>query len=114
MEFETKKEGDILLVKPLINSITASSSSNFREKMVSLIHQGNKKFLLNLSQVEFIDSSGLGAIISILKILTVDAGKIAICKARNPVSNLFKMTRLNNVLNLFEEEKEALNSLSDS
>lgn len=108
MNVEIKKDGAIVIVKPLDKSIDASVSTDFKGKMVDVINQGNNFFLLNLSKVEFIDSSGLGAIISVLKILTKNNGKFVICELKNPILHLFKVTRLDKVFKICSSEKDGL------
>jgi anti-sigma B factor antagonist len=114
MNFESKKEGDIILVKPLSKKIDAASSKEFKGSMVDLINQGNNFCLLNLSQVDFIDSSGLGAIISILKNLRLNKGNIVICEIKAPVLNLLKLTRMDQVFDICSNEKDGLALLINS
>lgn len=111
MNMETKQENGILIVKPLEKSIEAVNSKEFKGKVCDLISQGNKNIILNLSQVEFIDSSGLGGLISILKLLASSQGRIVICEAQEQARRVFNLTRLDHVFQLFSTEKEALNSL---
>jgi len=113
MDMQTKKEGDVLLVKPMINSINVNTSASFKTKFNDLIAQGNLIILLNLSEIDFIDSSGLGAIISVLKSLSRNKGHLAICGAKTPVVNLFSLTRLDRVLKLCSNEKEGMQSLQN-
>ncbi len=108
MNIETKQDNGLLFVKPLDKSIEAANSKDFRGKIIDLINQGNSIVILNLSQVEFMDSSGLGALISILKLLANSQGKIVICEAQNQITKIFTLTRLDQVFQLFSNEKEAI------
>lgn len=111
MQIEDKRIGNILAVKPLDRRIDASSATDFKGKMLDRIQQGNKKILLNLSEVDFIDSSGLGAIVSSLKALG-DDGDLFICGVRENVMSLFRLTRMNRVFQIFASEQEALEKMS--
>lgn len=113
MNLETKKTGEFIFLKPLRQNIDATVSTEFKARIVDLINQGNNFFLLNLSQVDFVDSSGLGAMISILKTLTLNNGNIVLCELNMPVQNLFKLTRMNNVFKICSSEKEGLESLME-
>lgn len=108
MNLETKKSGEIVVLKPLSNNIDSTVCSEFKARVIDLINQENNYFLLNLSQVDFIDSSGLGAIISILKTLNINNGDIVLSDVNPPVFNLFKLTRLNGVFKIYSTEKEGL------
>lgn len=112
MDLETKKAGGIIFVKPLSKNIDASVSTAFKGRFSDLISEGNNLFLLNLSQVDFMDSSGLGAMISILKTLKLNNGDIVICEVTNPVLNLLKLTRMNSVFKICSSEQEGLESLN--
>lgn len=111
MNLETKKSGEFVFLKPLKQNIDATASTEFKARVVDLINQGNNFFLLNLSQVDFVDSSGLGAMISILKTLTMNNGDIVLCELNVPVQNLFNLTRMNSVFKICSNEKDGLESL---
>lgn len=113
MDLETKKVDEIVCLKPLKQNIDASASTQFKARVMDLINQNNKFFLLNLSEVEFVDSSGLGAMISILKTLKMNNGDLVVCDLNSSVLNLFNLTRMNNVFKICKNEKEGLESLID-
>ncbi len=112
MQLEDKNVGDILIVKPLEKRIDASSSTDFKGKMVDWINGGNHRIVLNLSEVDFIDSSGLGAMVSSLKSIG-NNGDLVICGIRDTVMSLFRLTRMNRVFQIFASEEEALNALAN-
>ncbi|OPY03179.1 MAG: Anti-sigma-B factor antagonist [Syntrophorhabdus sp. PtaB.Bin047] len=111
MEIDEKKVGDVLVVLPREKRIDASVSTGFKGRMVDWINQGNRRIVLDLSQVDFIDSSGLGAIVSSLKTLGTE-GDLVICGIRETVMGLFKITRMNRVFQIFANESEAIEALS--
>ena len=67
--------------------------------------------VLDMSDVTFIDSSGLGALIASLKIIG-DDGELVLCGARDTVESMFKLTRMNKVFRMFGSPEEAVSSLS--
>jgi anti-sigma B factor antagonist len=111
MDLELKKTGEFVFLKPLRQNIDTTASTEFKARVMDLINQGHNFFLLNLSQVDFVDSSGLGAMISILKTLTLNHGDIVLCELNTPVQNLFNLTRMNSVFKIYASEKEGLESL---
>jgi anti-sigma B factor antagonist len=111
MKLEDKHERDALVVTVLDKRLDAGAVDDFRKKMSQYIENGEESIVLNLSNVEFIDSSGLGAIVGILKMMK-DPGKIVICGAADSTMRMFKLTRMNKVFNMFENEKEAVDALS--
>lgn len=113
MDFETRKENSILIVKPLEKRIDASTSTAFKGEMSDLISKGDKFFVLNLAKVEFIDSSGLGTLISILKTLALSKGSLALCEVNTPIKSLFAVTRMDKVFSISNDESEAKIFLED-
>lgn len=111
MNLEKKKNGEVVVLKPLSKNIDAANSTEFKGRVLDLINQGNNFFILNMSEVDFVDSSGLGVMISLLKTLTLNNGNIVLCEIKNPVLNLLKLTRLTHVFNIYSSENEGLESL---
>lgn len=111
MEIEDKQIGGILIVLPLEKRIDASVSTEFKGKMVDWINAGSRRIILDLSNVDFIDSSGLGAIVSSLKTIGND-GDLVICGIKETVMGLFRLTRMNRVFQIFPSQPEAIQALS--
>ncbi len=112
MELEEKKIGKVLVVIPRLSRIDASVSVEFKGRMVDSINQGNKLIVLDLSDVDFIDSSGLGVMVSSLK--TIDGeGDLVICCIRETVMRLFNLTRMNRVFTIFATQSEAVQALNE-
>jgi anti-sigma B factor antagonist len=111
MQIQDKKIGNIFIVKPSDKRIDASVATDFKGKMIDWINAGEKRIVLNLAEVDFIDSSGLGAIVSSLKAIGSD-GDLIICGISDAVMTLFRLTRMNRVFQIFSTEEEALKALS--
>lgn len=112
MEIEINKKDGITFIKPL-DSIEAMNSNEFKRKMIDVINQDNHSIVLNFANVPFIDSCGLGNLISILKLLSMKNGNIVICQARNEIIKLFNLTNLDQVFSLCKDEKEAVEFLKN-
>jgi anti-sigma B factor antagonist len=109
MIFETV--GNILVVVPDEARLDASVSTAFKGRIVDWVNRGHTHIVLDLSRVDFIDSSGLGVMISILK-STQKMGGLAICGVRDSVMSLFEITRTNRVFKIFDSRAQALKHLS--
>jgi anti-sigma B factor antagonist len=112
MQLQQRTKSGILIVRPLEKRIDAATATQFKQKMSEWIDAGNRRIVLNLSEVDFIDSSGLGAIISGLKKLG-DDGNLVICVIKETVMSLFRLTRMDRVFDLFESEEDAVKALSE-
>lgn len=111
MDLSVNKKGMITIVKPLGKNLDATVSTEFKGRIVDLIVQDNKLFLLDLSNVEFLDSSGLGALISTLKNITLQNGKIVLLGLQKPVVSLFNITRMTNVFKIVDHENDGITLL---
>jgi anti-sigma B factor antagonist len=74
--------------------------ANFRIKINKLIEERNKNFIFNFSQCDFIDSTGLGALVSIYKKCSEKGGSIKLKSLKPEVEKLFKLTRLDKVFEI--------------
>lgn len=110
MNIEDTQHEHVLIVRPKDSRIDAAVANQFRNEMIDRINQGNSCIILDLSNVDFIDSSGLGAIVSSFKTLG-NKGTLALCNTQAPVDSLFKLTRIHKVLPIYDTQEEALRAL---
>ena len=113
MHAELRKSGDVLIIAPREQRLDLSSAKAFRGKMVDWINEGHQWIVLDLQHVDFIDSSGLGVIVSCLKSLG-GQDSVVLCNIREAVMSLFELTRMNQVFKIFRSREEAVAALSKS
>jgi|SRR5579872_4389714 len=111
MRFEESKVGRILVAKVLDSRIAADVAPQFRAHMAGYLKSGERCIVLDLGDVSFIDSSGLGALISSLKGIGSE-GHLVISGARGTVATMFKLTRMDKILRLFSTTEEAVAAIS--
>jgi anti-sigma B factor antagonist len=112
MELSRRTEGDVLVAKACDQRVDARLATEFKQQLLDLIATGHPRIALDLSDVDFIDSSGLGAIVAALKSLA-GQGDLVIVGAKPAVANLFKLTRMDKVFRMYSAEAEALAALSN-
>lgn len=111
MNIETQSVGNILVVTPLNRRLDAAVSSQFKEEIQTMIAQGAHHILLDFSQVDFIDSSCLGALVSLLKTLQ-DKGELALCSLNSNIHSMFKLTRMDKIFIIGADKNTTLQQLS--
>jgi anti-sigma B factor antagonist len=89
-------------------------SSAVREVVRDLIAKGRKQILLNLADVDYIDSAGLGALVSAFTSVRNEGGELKLVYLTKKVEDLLQMTRLYTVFEVFDDETAALNSFNNS
>ena len=107
MLFETENRGSVLVVRPLDMRIDANDAESFKSGLIEWINASNRAIVLDLSFVNFVDSSGLGAIVAVLKYMGKE-GRIVVCNLQAPVSALFKLTRMDKVFSIFDDVETAI------
>ncbi|MGZ8216232.1 STAS domain-containing protein [Methylomagnum sp.] len=110
MNLEEKLVDGILVLKLANRRLDASVAAAFKEQVVGLINQGHKIIVLDLESVDFIDSSGLGAMVSCLKLVGVK-GRIALCHLAGPVLSMLQLTRMDKVFVIHPTTEQALEAL---
>jgi anti-sigma B factor antagonist len=85
-------------------------ASAFRDMIRDLAAKGNKKLLLNLGEVSYIDSSGIGEMVSGFTTVTNNGGQLKLVGLSKRVKDLLQITKLYTVFEVFDEEPEAVRS----
>lgn len=103
MEISIQKEQFYITVKP-IGEIDAHSSIELDEKLQELIAEGHKYFHLDVCELSYISSAGLGVIISQLDLLNEQQGKLIISGPKEGVMEVFELLGLNQLLTILEDD----------
>jgi len=111
MQIEIEQQNGITVVRALERRIDASISSEFKAKLLETVQEGSRRIVLDISMVEFIDSSGLGAIISGLKAVGED-GQLVVSGSTENVRAMFKLTRMDRIFAIYDSEQEAVQALT--
>ena len=111
MRFEENKVGEVLVAKVLDGRIAADVAPRFKAHLAEYMSKGNSSIVLDLGEVTFIDSSGLGALVSSLKSIRKD-GDLVVSGAQGAVASMFKLTRMDKVFRMFGTTEEAITALS--
>jgi anti-sigma B factor antagonist len=104
----SEKEG-VVLGQIDAKALDASNARAFKDAMKALLTQ-NAKLVLDLSKVEFIDSSGLGALVSCLRQAHATGGEIKLSGLSKPARALFELVRMHRVFEVFNSSDEAITS----
>lgn len=100
MQFSTKTEDRLRIVSVQDSRIDAAVAIGFKDAMRVQTDSGPPTVILDLSRVEFIDSSGLGAIVAAMKHMGADR-KLALAGLTPTVQKVFQLTRMDSVFSVF-------------
>lgn len=107
---DVTNERGVALIKPNIKRLDASVAMAFKTEVLQVIESGQTRLLIDLVEVQFMDSSGLGALVSILKAVG-NRGQIAVFHVKGAVLSLFKLTRMDRVFDISENKDAAFERL---
>lgn len=112
VKLNTRKVGDVTVVDVSGRITLGEGSSALRDMLRDLVSQGNKKILLNLSEVSYIDSSGIGELVSGFTTVQNAGGQLKLVGLSKRVKDLLQITKLYTVFEVFDDETEAVRSFS--
>ena len=107
MKLSTRTEGQLQIISVMEARIDAAVARAFKEAMRDMIEDGPPVVILDLGQVTFIDSSGLGAVVATLKLLLPDRS-LTLAGLTPSVDRVFRLTRMDSVFPLFPTLDAAL------
>ncbi len=109
MTLNTEQIGDVVVVLMPEGALDAGVAPEFKAAAAALVAPG-AKVVFDLSTTRFVDSSGLGAIVSTLRKLHEVKGDVRLCCLNKPVRALFELVRMHKVFEIFNTREDAVNS----
>jgi anti-sigma B factor antagonist len=110
MQIDERVVGEVTILD-LKGKITLGEGDEaLKEKINALIHQNRKRILLNLADVPYIDSAGLGEVVRTYTTVSRQGGQLKLVHLTKRITDLLSITKLLTVFETFESESEALKS----
>lgn len=112
MQIEERVVGDVTILDLKGKMTLGEGDEVLKEKVNSLISQGQKKLVLNLEGVPYIDSAGLGEIVRTYTTVSRQGGKLKLLNLTKRIQDLLAITKLLTVFETFESEKDVVGSFA--
>jgi len=109
MEAVVEKVGEATVLTIPGESLDASNAKDFKRDVMPIMER-NLKVVLDMSKLQFVDSSGLGAILSCLRRLNASGGDLKLCGMTKPVRALFELVRMHRIFDIFNTREEAVSA----
>jgi len=110
MNLKTEKSGGNVIVFVKEERFDAHNSADLKSEMNTLFEAGSVNLIIDLKEVCFIDSSGLGVLVSGFKNASARQGSIKLSGLQAQVKSMFELTRLHRVFDIFATADDALES----
>jgi anti-sigma B factor antagonist len=107
MEVTVEKTGDVAVVQVRGEHLDASIAEEFKREMTPLL-EDNPRMVLDMSLLQFVDSAGLGAVLSCLRRLSAENGDLKLCGLTKPVRAVFEIARMHRIFDIFGTQEEAV------
>jgi anti-sigma B factor antagonist len=112
VKLTTRQVGDVVVIDAVGRITLGEGSSTFRDTIRDLAAKGEKKLLLNLAEVSYIDSSGIGELVSAFTTVTNQGAKLKLLNLTKRVRDLLQITKLYTVFEVYENEAGAVRSFA--
>lgn len=112
VKLNTRQVGDVSVVDVAGRITLGEGSSALRDSLRELVGKDHKKILLNLGEVSYIDSSGIGELVSGFTTVTNSGGQLKLLNLNKRVKDLLQITKLYTVFDVHNDEAGAVRSFS--
>ncbi len=110
MSFETEIKNDIAVLTVTAGRLDANVAPDLKQAVSDIVDGGISRIMLDLKQVQFMDSSGLGAVISSFK-LTGQKGEFVICNMNDAVQEILTLTHMDRLFQIYPNAEEGLQKM---
>lgn len=101
MNLAISEQKHMVVIAVMEERLDAHNANELKEELLALFEQGKKHILIDLQEVRFIDSSGLGALVSGFKNAITHQGSLKLASLQTQVKSMFELTRLHRVFDIF-------------
>ena len=114
MQIDISAQDPAVVIRPTTARVDVEVAGQFRAALLNVIEQGHRSLVVDMRDVTFIDSSGLGALVSALKRLRAQEreGDIRLANVQEPVVELLEIIRLQRVFSSYPSVEQAVLSFS--
>ena len=114
MEIDERTIGDVVVLDIKGRVQLGDGDEKLKDKVNSLLNQGRKKIVLNLAEVPYIDSAGLGEVVRTFTTVSRQGGQLKLLNLTKRITDLLAITKLLTVFDTYDSEQDAVQSFSAS
>ena len=114
MELLYRVEDDVLLIFLQSESLDAKDAPEFKQQVIDLIEETHaQSIIIDLEPLKFIDSSGLGSFLAILRSVSSRGGELKLCSMNRIVHKMFELVSMNKIFGIYDTLNEAKQALKE-
>ncbi len=108
MGFTTRKDPKGVLVVQVEGQLIVGNRQEFKQQVLDALDAGERKFLVDFTQTGYIDSSGLGVLVSLSKKIRDEGGELRLAGLNEDLRTLFELTKLDTLFAISDDVGDAL------
>jgi anti-sigma B factor antagonist len=108
MAFIARKHPGGVVVVEVDGQLIVGNRQELKQKVLDALEEGDKKFLIDFSKTGYIDSSGLGVLVSLSKKIRDEGGDLRLAGLNDDLKTLFELTKLDTLFAITDSASEAL------
>jgi anti-anti-sigma factor len=112
MEITERTQDEVVVLDLAGRLVTGDPQDALRDRLEELLAAGNRRIVLNLSELARIDSSGIGELVAGVRLAESVGGRIVLLQLRDPVRRILDISQVLPVLETYEDEQAALDALT--
>lgn len=109
MSFTMHREGEILVVD-VGGQLIVGNRQELKQKVLDELERGDRRFLIDFAQTGYIDSSGLGVLVSLSKKIREQGGELRLANLNEDLKTLFELTKLDTLFQIADSRERGLDS----
>lgn len=109
MGFEVGKQGNVTVLD-VEGQLIVGNRQELKQKVLEELENGERKFLIDFDRTGYIDSSGLGVLVSLSKKIREQGGELRLANLNDDLRTLFELTKLDTLFQISSSRDEALSS----
>jgi anti-anti-sigma factor len=110
MEISEERKADLVILG-LSGKLDATTVKTFEDKILAEIDSGDRRFVIDLSQLDYVSSSGLRVFLLVAKRLRSADGKIAFCSLKDHVQQVFDLSGFSSILAIYGSREDGIKGL---
>jgi len=110
MGFQVEKVGDVLVVD-VEGQLIVGNRQELKQKVLEELDNGERKFVVDFEKTGYIDSSGLGVLVSLSKKVREQGGELRLANLNEDLKTLFELTKLDTLFHIADSREAALKDL---
>ncbi len=107
MEIPVENQQNVIVAEIPVKELDAGNSGDLKVAMAKIL-ESSSKLVIDFQRMQFIDSSGLGAILSFLRQVSAKGGDLKLCGMTKQVRAAFELVRMHRIFDIFEDREEAV------